>query len=53
MFTPQEVSEKTFPKASGFNNGYGMAAVDEFLDALTEDERKILLSGCLINYYRG
>ena len=26
MFTPQEVSEKTFPKASGFNNGYGMAA---------------------------
>ena len=37
MFTPQEVSEKTFPKASGFNNGYGMAAVDEFLDALTED----------------
>ena len=31
MFTPQEVSEKTFPKASGFNNGYGMAAVDEFL----------------------
>ena len=23
------------------------------LDALTEDERKILLSGCLINYYRG
>ena len=37
MVTPQEVSEKTFPKASGFNNGYGMAAVDEFLDALTED----------------
>ena len=37
MFTPQEVSEKTFPKTSGFNNGYGMAAVDEFLDALTED----------------
>ena len=37
MFTPQEVSEKTFPKASGFNNGYGMAAVDEFLDALTEE----------------
>ena len=23
------------------------------VDALTEDERKILLSGCLINYYRG
>lgn len=23
------------------------------LDALTEEERKILLSGCLINYYRG
>ena len=37
MFTPQEVSEKTFPKESGFNNGYGMAAVDEFLDVLTED----------------
>ena len=37
MFTPQEVSEKTFPKASGFNSGYNMAAVDEFLDALTED----------------
>ena len=37
MFTPQEVSEKVFPKASGFGNGYTMTAVDEFLDALTED----------------
>lgn len=37
MFTPQEVSEKVFPKASGFGNGYQMAAVDEFLDTLTED----------------
>lgn len=37
MFTPQEVSEKSFPKASGFGNGYAMTAVDEFLDALTED----------------
>ena len=37
MFTPQEVSEKSFPKASGFGNGYTMTAVDEFLDALTED----------------
>ena len=27
MFTPQEVSEKTFPKASGFNNGYGGATL--------------------------
>ncbi len=36
MFTPQEVSEKVFPKAS-FGGGYSMAAVDEFLDALTED----------------
>lgn len=35
MFTPQEVSEKSFPKASF--GGYNMAAVDEFLDALTED----------------
>jgi hypothetical protein len=23
------------------------------LDTLTEDEKKILLSGCLINYYKG
>ena len=35
MFTPQEVSEKTFPKVSF--GGYGMSAVDEFLDTLTED----------------
>ena len=33
--TPQEVSSKTFPKA--VMGGYGMAAVDEFLDKLTED----------------
>ena len=37
MLTPQEVSEKVFPKSSGFGNGYAMAQVDEFLDALTED----------------
>lgn len=37
MFTPQEVSEKSFPKSSGFGSGYAMTAVDEFLDALTED----------------
>jgi len=35
MFTPQEVSEKAFPKASF--GGYNMNSVDEFLDALTED----------------
>ena len=35
MFTPQEVSEKVFPKVSF--GGYGLAAVDEFLDTLTED----------------
>ena len=37
MLTPQEVSEKVFPKSSGFCSGYAMGAVDEFLDALTED----------------
>ena len=37
MLTPQEVSEKVFPKSSGFGNGYAMTQVDEFLDALTED----------------
>ena len=37
MLTPQEVSEKVFPKSSGFGSGYSMGAVDEFLDALTED----------------
>ena len=37
MLTPQEVSEKTFPKSSFGSNGYQMAAVDEFLDTLTED----------------
>ena len=36
MFTPQEVSEKVFPKASFGGGGYSMGAVDEFLDALTE-----------------
>ena len=36
MFTPQEVSEKTFPKTSALTAGYNMAAVDEFLDPLTE-----------------
>lgn len=35
MLTPQEVSERAFPKA-GFG-GYNMAMVDEFLDQLTED----------------
>ena len=35
MFTPQEVSEKVFPKASF--GGYNMGSVDEFLDTLTED----------------
>ena len=35
MFTPQEVSEKVFPKASFGGGGYNMASVDEFLDALT------------------
>lgn len=35
MLTPQEVSEKAFPKASF--GGYNMASVDEFLDVLTED----------------
>lgn len=37
MFTPQEVSDKTFPKSSSFTAGYDLGAVDEFLDALTED----------------
>ena len=37
MFTPQEVSEKVFPKASFGSVGYSMTSVDEFLDALTED----------------
>jgi len=35
MLTPQEVSERAFPKASF--GGYNMASVDEFLDQLTED----------------
>lgn len=37
MFTPQEVSEKVFPKASFGSGGYAMSSVDEFLDTLTED----------------
>lgn len=37
MFTPQEVSEKTFPKAGRLTDGYQMSAVDDFLDSLTED----------------
>ena len=37
MFTPQEVSDKVFPKAPFGGGGYSMSAVDEFLDALTED----------------
>lgn len=35
MFTPQEVSEKTFAETR--KRGYDMVAVDEFLDTLTED----------------
>ncbi|MDD4716369.1 MAG: DivIVA domain-containing protein [Oscillospiraceae bacterium] len=35
MMTPQEVSQRSFPRASF--GGYSMAMVDEFLDALTED----------------
>ena len=37
MFTPQEVSEKTFPKSPSFSSGYDLVAEDEFLDTLTED----------------
>ena len=37
MLTPQEVSGKGFPKASFGTGGYNMAAVDEFLDTLTDD----------------
>ena len=36
MLTPQEVSQKVFPKASFGSGGYAMAQVDEFLDVLTE-----------------
>ena len=35
MLTPQEVSERAFPKASF--GGYNMGQVDEFLDQLTAD----------------
>ena len=35
MLTPQQVSERAFPKASF--GGYNMASVDEFLDELTAD----------------
>lgn len=35
MLTPQEVSERAFPKASF--GGYNMSQVDEFLDVLTAD----------------
>lgn len=35
MMTPQEVASSTFPKAT--IGGYNMAAVDVFLDKLTED----------------
>ncbi len=35
MLTPQEVSERAFPKASF--GGYNMTQVDEFLDSLTAD----------------
>ena len=37
MFTPQEVSDKVFPKASFGSSGYAIGAVEEFLDTLTED----------------
>ena len=38
MLTPQEVSAKGFPKSSFGTSGYNMAAVDEFLDTLTDEE---------------
>ena len=37
MLTPQEVSGKGFPKSSFGSSGYNMAAVDEFLDTITDD----------------
>ena len=37
MFTPQEVSEKVFPKSSFGSGGYAMSAVEEFLDTRTGD----------------
>ena len=47
MYTPQEVSEKTFPKSTGLTSGYNMTAVDEFLDGLTEDYTA-LYKDCLL-----
>ena len=35
MLTPQEVSERSFAKASF--GGYNMAMVDDYLDVLTAD----------------
>lgn len=35
MLTPQEVSDRSFPKSTF--GGYSMSEVDEFLDVLTED----------------
>lgn len=37
MLTPQEVSERAFPKASFGGRGYSMSHVDEFLEVLTAD----------------
>ena len=37
MLTPQEVHDKTFPRASFGNAGYNMASVEDFLDVLTQD----------------
>ena len=40
MYTPQEVSEKTFPKSTGLTSGYNMTAVDLSLIHISEPTRR-------------
>ena len=47
MLTPQEVAERSFPKAT--LGGYNMAQVDEFLDELTEDYSSLYKENAVLN----
>ncbi|MDR0325867.1 MAG: DivIVA domain-containing protein [Oscillospiraceae bacterium] len=46
MLTPQEVAEKKFGKA--FMGGYEMSAVDDFLEALTDDYTSLYKENALL-----
>ena len=55
LFIPEvrKAIEENRSEVKAYVNGEQDRAVTLRLGALTDDEREIILKGCLINYYRG